>query len=42
MSMDVIVNDDDDGGARDARIGWNTRNTDPSPKDFGMILVSGR
>jgi len=40
--MDVIMNDDDDGGARDARISWNSRETDPKPDDFGMILVSGR
>ncbi len=42
LGMDVIINDDDDGGDRDGRIGWNTRQTDPSPKDFGMILISGR
>ncbi len=42
LGMDVIVNDDDDGGDRDARIGWNTRNSQPVPKDFGMILMSGR
>jgi hypothetical protein len=42
ISMDVVVNDDDDGGARDARISWNTRNITPAPKDFGMILISGR
>ncbi len=42
MSMDVIVNDDDDGGSRDARISWNARSSDARPKDFGMILVSGR
>lgn len=42
MSMDVVVNDDDDGGDRDARISWNSRNTPSMPKDLGMILVSGR
>jgi len=42
MSMDVIINDDDDGGARDARVSWNARNSDIQPKDLGMILVSGR
>lgn len=42
LGMDVIINDDDDGGDRDARIGWNTRNSRISPDDFGMILVSGR
>jgi hypothetical protein len=40
--MDVIINDDDDGGDRDARVGWNTRNIEPVPDDFGMILMSGR
>ena len=42
MGMDVVMNDDDDGGDRDARISWNSREIDPSPKDFGMILISGR
>jgi hypothetical protein len=42
LGMDVIINDDDDGGDRDARIGWNTRKSHPVPKDFGMILMSGR
>ena len=42
IGMDVIVNDDDDGAGRDARVGWNTRTSQPSPKDFGMILMSGR
>ena len=42
LSMDVTMNDDDDGGKRDARISWNSRNTNPRPKDFGMVLVSGR
>ena len=42
LGMDVIINDDDDGGERDARIGWNTRNSLIKPEDFGMILVSGR
>ncbi|HIE19208.1 TPA: hypothetical protein EYP75_05730, partial [Candidatus Bathyarchaeota archaeon] len=42
LRMDVIINDDDDGGDRDARIGWNTRKTDPVPNDLGMILMSGR
>ena len=42
LRMDVIINDDDDGGDRDARLGWNTRQTQPKPKDFGMILMSGR
>ncbi len=42
LSMDVVMNDDDDGGKRDARISWNSRNIEPKPKDFGMVLVSGR
>jgi hypothetical protein len=42
LRMDVIINDDDDGGDRDARVGWNTRNIEPVPNDFGMILMSGR
>ncbi|MEE9352212.1 MAG: sugar-binding protein [Thiotrichaceae bacterium] len=42
ISMDVVVNDDDDGGNRDARVSWNTRKVETKPKDFGMILVSGR
>ncbi len=42
LGMEVIINDDDDGGKRDARIAWNTRKTHPKPKDFGMILMSGR
>lgn len=42
ISMDVIINDDDDGGERDARVSWNTRNDEVKPKDLGMILISGR
>ena len=42
LRMDVIINDDDDGGDRDARLGWNTQRSHPRPKDFGMILMSGR
>jgi hypothetical protein len=42
MGMDVVMNDDDDGCDRDARISWNSREIDPSPKNFGMILISGR
>jgi len=42
LSMDVIVNDDDDGGNRDARISWNSRKKNPKPRDFGMVLISGR
>ena len=42
LRMDVIINDDDDGGDRDARLGWNTRKPQPESKDFGMILMSGR
>ena len=42
LSMDVIINDDDDGGIRDARISWNSRKINPTPKDFGMVLISGR
>ncbi len=42
LGLEVIMNDDDDGGKRDARISWNSRNIEPKPKDFGMVLVSGR
>jgi len=42
LGMDVVINDDDDGGKRDARISWNTKKSNPRPKDFGMILMSGR
>ena len=42
LSMDVIMNDDDNGGKRDARISWNSRRVNPRPKDFGMVLISGR
>ena len=42
LSMDVAVNDDDDGGKRDARISWNSRKVNSAPRDFGMVLVSGR
>ena len=42
LRMDVVINDDDDGGDRDARLGWNTRKIKPTAKDFGMILMSGR
>ena len=42
LGFEVIINDDDDGNDRDARIGWNTKNANPSPKDFGMVLISGR
>jgi len=42
LGMDVIINDDDDGGKRDARISWNTKRSYPRPRDFGMILMSGR
>ncbi len=42
IGMDVVINDDDDGGYRDARISWNSREIYPTPEDFGMILVSGR
>ncbi len=42
LGMDVIINDDDDGGKSDARLGWNTRSSHPVPRDYGMILMSGR
>ena len=42
LRMDVVINDDDDGKERDARLGWNTRKVNPMPEDFGMILMSGR
>ena len=42
LRMDVVINDDDDGGERDARVSWNTRKVNPMPEDFGMILMSGR
>lgn len=44
IGMDVVINDDDDGGRRDARISWNTRISDNaiSSKNYGMVLISGR
>ena len=42
LRMDVVINDDDDGGDRDVRLGWNTRESQPKSKDLGMILMSGR
>ncbi|MEE9328471.1 MAG: sugar-binding protein [Cocleimonas sp.] len=42
LGFDVVMNDDDDGGDRDARIAWNSRNVKLTPDDFGMVLVSGR
>lgn len=42
LGMDVVINDDDDGGKRDARLSWNSQQSQPKPKDFGMILMSGR
>jgi hypothetical protein len=42
LRMDVVINDDDDGGDRDARLGWNTREIQPKANDLGMILMSGR
>ncbi len=42
LSIDVVINDDDDGGDRDARVSWNSRAIEPMPTDFGMILISGR
>lgn len=42
LRMDVVINDDDDGDDRDARLSWNSRELEPKPKDLGMILMSGR
>ncbi|MEE9352463.1 MAG: sugar-binding protein [Thiotrichaceae bacterium] len=44
IGIDVIVNDDDDGGKRDGRVAWvsadNTTHT--NPRSFGVVLISGR
>ncbi|MCK5725202.1 MAG: hypothetical protein KAH22_00100 [Thiotrichaceae bacterium] len=44
IGFDVIVNDDDDGGDRDARIAWATDSlkVDRNPRKFGVVLISGR
>lgn len=42
LGIDVVINDDDTGGVRQARLAWNSRQTDPLPDDFGMVLMSGR
>lgn len=44
VGVEVLINDDDDGGERDSRIGWNGRQNDTvnSPATWGMVLFSGR
>ena len=44
IGFDVVVNDDDDGGQRDARIAWatDTLKVDRNPQKFGVVLISGR
>ena len=44
VAVDVHINDDDDGGARDKKIGWIAQNADAvhQPRQWGVILFSGR
>ncbi len=44
VSVDVQINDDDDGGARDKKISWMAKdeNVATEPKQWGVILFSGR
>lgn len=44
MGVEIIINDDDDGGQREARIGWasvdDTAKKDP--RSFAVVLISGK
>lgn len=44
VGIEVEVNDDDDGGARDKKISWLARedNAMNDPRLFGVVLISGR
>jgi hypothetical protein len=44
VAVDVHINDDDDGGARDKKIGWIAQNADAvhQPRQWGVVLFSGR
>ncbi len=44
IGVDVIVNDDDDGGKREARVAWvsSNNNADNNPRSLGVVLISGR
>lgn len=44
VAVDIQVNDDDDGGGRDKRIGWIARDANAvnEPRQWGVILFSGR
>lgn len=44
VSAEIHINDDDDGGARDKKIGWMAQDTNVAnePKQWGVILFSGR
>jgi len=43
IGFDVHVNDDDDGGQRDGKIGWNDKNDDAwdKPQVFGNAVLAG-
>lgn len=44
VSVNITLNDDDDGGARDSRIAWVGQDAQAAenPAEWGMILFSGR
>ena len=44
VAAEVEINDDDDGGTRDKKIGWVAANNQAvrEPKQWGVILFSGR
>lgn len=44
VAVDVHINDDDDGGARDKKIAWIAHNADAvhQPRQWGVVLFSGR
>jgi hypothetical protein len=44
VSVNVEVNDDDDGGARDGKIAWMAQDKHAltDPKQWGVVLFSGR
>ena len=44
VSVNVEVNDDDDGGARDGKIAWMAQDKQAltDPKQWGVVLFSGR
>jgi hypothetical protein len=44
VNVNIVVNDDDDGGAREGRIAWMARDKQvlAEPAQWGVILFSGR